>query len=250
MSDRKIAVVTGGASGIGAATVDKFVKNNIVTFVLDKAPLNRPKTDLIRYIECDVGEYSSIRDAFDVLSCQTDKINYLTLNAGIYYYGTITETPLDALNQIVDVNFKGAFLCLKEVLPIMIKNGGGSIVVIGSDQSLIGKKNNAAYGATKGALAQITKSTALEYAENNIRINCVCPGAIETPLYHEAVKSAAKKYFNGDIEATEEQVKNKHPLGRVGQPHEVANLVWFLSSDESSFMTGAIIPVDGGYTAQ
>ena len=248
-TQKKIAVVTGGSSGIGAAVVRKLVALKIKVYVLDIKKTKEKNPD-VQNIECDLGDFQSVKSAFEKIYKEEGHVDYLILNAGIYHYGTLVETSLEDMNQVLNVNFKGAFHCLKSALPIMEKRLGGSIVIVGSDQSIIGKKNNAIYGATKGALAQLTKSTALDYGTKNIRVNCVCPGAIDTPLYHQAVKSYAEKYLNGNITEAEEQVRNKHPLGRIGKPEEVANLIWFLCSDEASFMTGSIVSVDGGYTAQ
>lgn len=248
--NKKIAVVTGGASGIGAATVKRLVNEGIQTFVLDlKSPAGK-KNEMINYIPCDLRDISSVEKAFSVIEKEVSRIDYLILNAGIHYFGTVVETPSEKIEEIIDTNLKGAIYCLKFALPMMEKQGGSSVVIIGSDQSLIGKKNNAIYGATKAALAQLTKSTALDYADKNIRVNCVCPGAIKTPLYDNAVKGHADKYYGGDISKVEEIVRQKHPLGRVGTPKEVANVIWFLCSDQSSFMTGALVSVDGGFTAQ
>lgn len=250
MENIKIAVVSGGSSGIGKATVEKFVSEKVKTFVLDKTPYPGPDNELIVAIECDVSDPQSVHSAFEVIQSKTRHVDHLILNAGVYHYGTVAEASVKDINHVIGTNLIGAILCLKEALPIMSSQKAGSIVITGSDQSLIGKKNNALYGATKAALAQLTKSTALDYAEFNIRVNCVCPGAIVTPLYHTAVGHAADKYFDGNVKAVEEQVKLKHPLGRPGQPGEVANVIWFLCSDDASFMTGASVSVDGGYTAQ
>lgn len=249
MTTQKIAIVTGGSSGIGAAAVKKLIEKNIRTFVLDKDPCAIDQA-LVTSFECDVSDFTAVENTFKKITEQTNRVDHLILNAGIYYYGTITETPPEDVSRVIDINLKGVIHCLQATLPIMVKQSGGTIVITGSDQSTIGKKNNSLYGATKGALGQITKSTALDFADKNIRVNCVCPGAIKTPLYDRAVKHAADRYFSGSIEAVEKLVREKHPLGRVGTPEEVANLIWFLSSDESSFITGALIPIDGGYTAQ
>lgn len=250
MEKTRIAVVTGGSSGIGKATVEKFISENVLVFVLDKKPYPNADNKLVIDIECDVSDPLSVSSAFEVILSESKHIDHLVLNAGVYHYGTVAEASVEDINHVIGTNLIGAILCLKEALPIMSSQKSGNIVITGSDQSLIGKKNNALYGATKAALAQLTKSTALDYAEFNIRVNCVCPGAIVTPLYHTAVGHAADKYFDGDIAAVEEQVKLKHPLGRPGQPSEVANVIWFLCSKEASFMTGSLVSVDGGYTAQ
>ena len=126
----------------------------------------------------------------------------------------------------------------------------GSIVLMGSDQSLIGKKKSAIYGATKGAIGQLTKSTALDYAEYGIRVNCVCPGAIDTPLCEGAIKNFTTKYTTESVESLLQKVQEKHPLNRLGKPEEVANVILFVCSNEASFITGSLISIDGGYVAQ
>jgi len=251
MNKQKIAVVTGGASGIGAAVVKQFVKQKIKTFVLDINPDYEGDGPLLTSYKCDVSDVSKVLKTFVMISKQHPHIDYLILNAGIYHYGNIMDTRTDHMEKVLNTNtnLKGTLYCLQAGLQFMEKKGG-SIVIVGSDQSLVGKKNNSIYGVTKGALGQLTKSTALDFAEKNIRVNCVCPGAIDTPLYKQAVKSAADKSHNGDIEAVEQLVRERHPLKRIGKPEDVANLIEFLCSDKAGFITGALIPVDGGYTAQ
>ena len=125
----------------------------------------------------------------------------------------------------------------------------GNIVLTGSDQSFIGKGESAVYGATKGAIAQLTKSTAIDYAKYNIRVNCICPGTIDTPLYHHAVNRYSSKTGVGK-DSIYESLKSAQPLSRIGKPEEVAHLVEFLFSEKSSFITGSLLSVDGGFIAQ
>lgn len=250
MIKNKVAIVTGGSSGIGKATVEKFRKNNVTVFVLDIQSFPSQNDPSIISIDCNVADYDSVLTAFKKISEQTDHIDYLVLNAGIHYFGKITDTSFEKINEIININLIGALSCLKEALPHMVKHQAGSIVIMGSDQSFIGKKSSSIYGLSKAALGQLTKSTALDYAEDNIRVNCVCPATIETPLYKKAIQNVANQYFDGNTAELEENEKAVHPIQRIGTPEEVANVIWFLCSDESSFMTGSLVPVDGGYTAQ
>lgn len=131
----------------------------------------------------------------------------------------------------------------------MRQNAKVSIVLTGSNQSLVGKGENSSYGMTKGAIAQLTKSTAIDYAKFNIRVNCICPGTIDTPLCHESVKRYSRVYGIRE-DYIYQSLKTAQPLGRIGIPEEVANVVYFLCGEESSYITGALIPIDGGYTCQ
>lgn len=248
----KIVIITGGSRGIGAATTALFAERGDRVYILDiQQPLNDlAKHPHLRYIECDVSRFESVKSAIDKIISETSRIDCLFVNAGIHISATLEETTLDQFENVLGVNFKGAFHTLKCVLPIMNSQKSGSIVLTGSDQSTIGKKHSFIYGATKGAIGQMTKSLALDCAPFNVRVNCVCPGAIKTDLYDTAVKNAAEKFTNGNTSIIEDGVKQKHPLGRVGTPEEVAKLVYFLCSDDASYMTGGLIPVDGGYTCQ
>jgi NAD(P)-dependent dehydrogenase (short-subunit alcohol dehydrogenase family) len=145
---------------------------------------------------------------------------------------------------VLNVNLNGVFFGCKHVIPQMIRQGGGSIVNTASIAGLVGSPNLAAYCASKGGVIALTKEIALDYAKSNIRINCVCPGAIMTPMIERFVSRAPNP------EKVLENLKIMHPLGRLGKPEEVANAVLFLASDDASFITGAAYPVDGGLTAQ
>ena len=247
----KVFIVTGGSTGIGAATVKSLIESGASVFNLDlvKSP-TLSDAEKYQYIHCDVSKSESVSIAIkDVMKQSGGKLNGLFSNAGIHFFGTIEDTDLDTFRRVLDVNFSGTFYVLKEVIPILKKNGSGSIVLMGSDQSLIGKGASAIYGATKGAIGQLTKSLAIDYAEFGIRVNCVCPGTIETPLYHNAVDFYCKK-TGADKNEVYSGLANSQPIKRVGKPEEVSNLVLFLLSDQSSFMTGGLVSVDGGYVAQ
>lgn len=246
----KVAVITGGSSGIGASSAIAFAKEGASVYVLDnKTPSFLDCQENIYYIHCDVSDFDSNKNAILKIQEKQNQIDYLFANAGQHTFGNIEETSLDEFERILSINFKGIFYVLKCVLPIMREQNSGSIVLMGSDQSLVGKGKSAIYGATKGAIAQLAKSCAIDYSPFNIRINCVCPGTIETPLFENAIEKYVNKY-GGESKQIYEAMENAQPIKRLGKPEEVANLVLFLSSGEASFITGALISVDGGYTAQ
>ena len=155
----------------------------------------------------------------------------------------------EELDTVISINIKGVVHGLQACVPHM-QQSGGSIVLMGSDQCFIGKQSSFVYGMTKGAIGQITKSLALDLAQYNIRVNSVCPGTIRTPLAEGAMQRWADKDFGGHIEKAWAKDAEQYPLKRVGESIEVARVVAFLLGDGSSFMTGANIPIDGGYTAQ
>jgi NAD(P)-dependent dehydrogenase (short-subunit alcohol dehydrogenase family) len=161
----------------------------------------------------------------------------------------IEETTDAAYDNVTATNILGTFFTLQAVLPHMKARQKGSIVLIGSDQSFVGKAQSAVYGLTKGAVAQLAKSTAIDYAPYNIRVNCICPGTIDTPLLHKAVQRYSSLNAADEAEVYR-SLDAAQPLGRIGRAAEIARVVAFLLSDESSFMTGSLVSVDGGYVCQ
>jgi len=240
----KTIIITGGARGIGAATAKLFAEEGAQVFVLDIQSLEYESSN-IKLIHCDVSKPEQVASAIQSIS----KVDYLFCNAGIHLFADIEETKLTDLNQIVSTNLLGTIYCLQNVLPIMKQQNAGSIVLMGSDQAFIAKEQCAIYGTTKAAIAQLAKSTALDYARYNIRVNCVCPGTIDTKMYWNVIDQFVERtgFTKQEVIA---MILSRLPLRRVGQPEEVAHVVSFLCSDESSFMTGALISADGGYTAQ
>jgi len=245
----KIALVTGGASGIGLAVAKQFSDFGAQVFVIDKVrPLE--EHNKIEFLQCDIANYENLKQAINqILAATGNRIDYLFTNAGVLLSAKLIDSPLDAIDKTIATNLNGTVYTLKQVLPVMVKQNKGTIVLMGSDQSLIGKSGNSIYGCTKAAIAQLAKSLAVEYAEHNIRVNCVCPGTIDTPFTRNAVTNYANR-TGVDPEQVYHELANAQPIKRMGTAEEVANTVLFLSSDLSSYITGALISVDGGYTSQ
>jgi short-subunit dehydrogenase len=242
----KIAIITGASSGIGQATKIKLREKGALVYNLDL--FNDEPNDEF-YIHCDVSNFDSVKQSVDQIFNKHQKLDFLFANAGIHLVGNIEETKIEDFENVLSVNLKSVFYTLKAALPYMRIQSKGSIVLMGSDQSLVGKGKSAVYGLTKGAIGQLTKSTAIDYAEHNIRVNCICPGTIETPLLNNAVEGFIKR-TNLEKDSILETLKKAQPINRIAQPYEVANVVCFLLSDDASFITGSLYSVDGGYTCQ
>lgn len=242
----KVAIITGASTGIGKATCDLLKKEGAIVYNLD---VNAPAQADDFFISCNVSKKEDVQRAVQTIHEKEKHIDFLFANAGVHLFATLEETSYEQLESVVSINILGVFYMLKAVIPIMKAQEKGSIVLMGSDQAFIGKGSSAVYGMTKGAVGQLTKSTAIDYAPYNIRVNCICPGTIQTPLLDRAVQQFVNK--SG---LQEEEVFNSlnkaQPLGRIGQPEEIARTVLFLLSDESSFTTGSLIAVDGGYVCQ
>lgn len=239
----KTCVITGGSSGIGLSIVKLFIKNNYRVFNLDLA---QSSVGEFRY--CDVTNIEqTTKIIHDIAKKHT--IDVLVSNAGIHFSANIENTSEDDLDKVFSINVKGAYAAVKAVLPSMKANNNGAIILMSSDQALIAKHNSFAYNLSKSALASMAKTTALDYATFNIRANAVCPGTIETPLYHKAIDNYCEKSGENKEKIHQEEA-SLQPLNRLGQPEEVAELVLFLASDKAKFITGSLQVIDGGYTAQ
>ncbi|EAZ89885.1 SDR family oxidoreductase [Crocosphaera chwakensis] len=244
----KVAFVTGAASGIGRATALAFAREGVNVVVADISEQgNQETTRLIEEmggqaiaVKCDVTQTESVKSALDKTIESFGRLDFAFNNAGVEQKKAATaEIEEQEWDRIVDTNLRGVFLCMKYEIPLLLKQGGGAIVNTSSGAGVIGIKSGAAYTAAKHGLIGLTKAAALDYASQNIRINAVAPGYINTSMMDR---------FTGGTAEGRHKVVSQEPIGRVGQPEEIANAVVWLCSDASSFVVGHALVVDGGQT--
>ena len=240
----KIALVVGGASGMGNATVRLLTAAGCRTHVFD---IKETADGLFQ--SCDVRDYNQVRQCVQNVVKQDGRIDLLFVAAGVHLFANIEDTSIEEFERVLSINLKGPFYVLKEVLPIMRKQRYGNVVLMGSDQVFIGKGSSTVYGLSKAALGQLTKSSAIDYAPYNVRVNCICPGTIDTPM----IAPSVERFHQASGMATDaiyDMLRKAQPIQRLGTPEEIGKAVLFLLSDDCPFMTGALLAADGGYTCQ
>jgi len=245
----KVVLVTGGNAGIGRATARQFAKLGAQVVVSGRreteghaviAEIEELGGKAI-FVKTDVSKESDVKAMVERTLATFGRLDCAFNNAGIEQALTpLPDQTEDTYDQIMDVNVKGVWLSLKHEIPAMLQNGGGAIVNNSSVAGLIGFATAPIYAASKHAVAGLTKSVALEYAKQNVRVNAVAPGAIETRMFRDFATAPEVR----------QMLESAHPIGRIGRPEEIASTVIWLCSNDASFVTGQIFPIDGAYTAQ
>jgi len=246
-----VAIITGAGSGMGQAIAIRFASEGAKVLVLDIDEEGARKTverinetgGMALSIRTDVSKTNEAQNAIDFTIRNYGSVDILVNNAGIPSFDRLIDTPEDEWDRVLGVNLKGGFLFMKYAIPHMINRKNGVILNVASATGLTGKENRCAYGASKAGLIFLTKAAALEYARFGVRVNCICPGTIDTPFTRKAVEAVSQR-SNASI-----SLGSDHPIGRMGTTQEIAELALLLCSKDCEFLTGAIIPVDGGRTA-
>ena len=250
--DKKVAIVTGAGSGIGEASAIRLAEEGATVICADingaaaqsvaqgivasGGNATSAAIDISDDMQCDAVVASAIKDF--------GTVDILVNNAGVNLPGVFHEVTNETIDRTLSVNIKGAMYLTRAVLPAMLKQGSGSIVNMSSVNGLVSEPFLSVYSASKGAIVMFTRGIALDYAKTGVRCNAICPGWVDTPINHAHAKML------GGLDHVYKTIDSFQPIGRPGTPREIANLVLFLASDESSFMTGSIVSADGGMTAQ
>jgi dihydroanticapsin dehydrogenase len=250
--DKKVAIVTGAGSGIGEASAIRLAEEGAIVICADingaaaesvaqgivasGGKATAAAIDISDDKQCDAVVATAIKDF--------GTVDILVNNAGVNLPGVFHEVTNETIDRTLSVNIKGAMYLTRAVLPAMLKQGSGSIVNMSSVNGLVSEPYLSVYSASKGAIVMFTRGIALDYAKTGVRCNAICPGWVDTPINHAHAKML------GGLDHVYKTIDSFQPIGRPGTPREIANLVLFLASDESSFMTGSIVSADGGMTAQ
>jgi len=249
--ENKVALITGGTSGIGEATAILFAREgaNVTLTGRNQGHGEQVRAKILSsggkavFVRCDVRKAEECRRAVDKAVSSFGKLDILFNNAGVFYPHTVVDCSEQEWDEQLDINLKGTFLMSKYALPAMIRRGSGVIINNSSGWGIVGGDSAVAYCASKGGVILLTKAMAIDHGPQGIRVNAICPGDVDTPMLPEDAKMRGMKwqdYLAGCA---------NRPLGRIGTAEEIAQAALFLASDDSSFMTGAALVVDGGGTA-
>ena len=240
----RIAVVTGGSGGIGSAICERFAKEGATVYAADIAENQALQTPNVMFQHHDVTLEQSAIDLSQRVETEQGKLDILVNAAAIEIEHTIEDTSLEDWNRIFAINVTGTFLTSKHLIPLLRKSKTASIINFGSYDGFIADPSLAAYCATKGAVHALTKAMACDYGPENIRVNAICPGYVDTPMLQSFFGSS------GDIETLQQAVRDVHPLRTYGQPEDIANLVNWLAGDEARYASGQLWVIDGGLSSQ
>jgi NAD(P)-dependent dehydrogenase (short-subunit alcohol dehydrogenase family) len=248
---QQVAVITGAASGIGAATARLFAAEGAKVALVDidveglaaiEADISAAGGTALSLV-ADVTDAAAARDGVARTVAQWGRIDIVMPCAGVSVGGTVASIDETLWDRVFDINVKGSYLWLHEALPHMIERRSGSIILIGSQLVASSGGNNAAYIASKGAIASLAKAMAVDHAAQGIRVNALMPGVVDTPMSCNSLKRHA------DVDAARRRLAQRHAMGRFGRPEEIARAALFLASDDASFATGSLLFVDGGWSA-
>ena len=249
--DKKVAIVTGGGSGIGKAIVQNLAESGALVYLIDVQEDKARETAVVfqrqnmkvEFLQCDVSKQRQVAEIVNKIFIKEGRIDILINNAGVSHIGTAENTNEEDIDRIYSINIKGVYNCLHEVIPCMKKTGGGVIINLSSVAASVGLPDRFAYSMSKGAVSTMTYSVARDYIKDNIRCNGIAPGRVHTPF----VDGYLKKNYPGREKEMFEKLEKTQPIGRMGSPEEIAKLVQYLCSNDASFITGSIYPIDGGF---
>jgi len=244
----KVALVTGAGAGIGRESAELFAREGARVVCVDQNEETGEETvarihfggGMAHFVKADVSLEADAQRMIQAAVDEYGRLDVLFNNAGIVPNGTVEQCDVEEWDRCMAINVRSGFLGCKHALPVMREQGGGTIICTSSVAGVVGVKNRAAYSASKMAVIGLVKSVALDYVEQNIRINAICPGTVDTPSLQ------ARLQATGDYEAARAQFVARQPMGRLGQATEIAALALYLASDESAYMTGSYLVIDGG----
>ena len=244
----RVMMITGASSGIGLACAERFVAEGAIVAGFDLAEKPDAWTEIEKAAPGSTFHVGDVRDEAQQRAWAADvkaahgRIDSLVTAAGVAGGGPVHLIPTEEWQRVQDINLTGTFLSVKAVIDTMLEQRSGTIITVASVEGLEGAEGGSTYNASKGGVILLTKNLAMDYSRMGIRSNCICPGFIDTPLFRSVVDSPALADSRASIE-------EQHKIGRFGRPEEIAGAAFFLASDDSSFVTGHALPVDGGYTA-